>query len=91
MSVHDAMPGDIYVDDKGHLFEVVMVCADPTVSMVRVYRTTEDAHLQPARSTPLSGALTAPMWDRFQRIYRPARGRVSHLHRMPPDPIGDTQ
>lgn len=42
MSVHDAVPGDVYADEQGKLWRIVAVCHEPTVTAEEVEGTLHD-------------------------------------------------
>lgn len=65
MSVHDAKPGDLYVDGSGKLWRVVGVCGEPTV----IVREVESA--APESPVQKSGGVSGFMWHGFKRIHRP--------------------
>lgn len=65
MSVHDAQPGDVYVDDAGKLWRVVGVCGEPTVIVEEVETKA------PGDGTRRSGGVSGFMWHGFKRIHRP--------------------
>lgn len=68
LSLHDAEPGDIYVDSSDQLWRVVGICHQPTVIMERV----EPLPGKPTCCAPnrMSGGVTGFMWNGFKRIYR---------------------
>lgn len=65
MSVHEAEPGDVYVDAHGKLWRVMGTCKEPTVTVVEIepYDTRK-----PIRK---NGGVSGLMWNGFKRIYRP--------------------
>lgn len=65
MSVHDAQPGDVYVDEAGKLWRVIAICGEPTVNVQEVETTTPE---NPVRR---SGGVSGLMWSGFKRIHRP--------------------
>lgn len=65
MSVHDAKPGDVYVDGAGKLWRVFATCGEPTVHVQEVETVTPDS---PVRK---SGGVSGFMWQGFKRIHRP--------------------
>lgn len=67
MSVHDAEPGDVYVDKEGKLWRVMGTCHEPTVQVAEIERTV------PERPVTLRGGISGLMWDGFKRIYRPEK------------------
>jgi len=67
MSVHDAQPNDVYVDDSGKLWRVVGVCGEPTVIVQEVE---PDAPESPVKR---SGGVSGLMWNGFKRIHRPEK------------------
>jgi hypothetical protein len=66
MSVHEAEPGDLYVDHDGKLWRVVSVCGEPTV-------TVEEVENPSPRHPPVrrSGGVSGGMWMGWKRIHRP--------------------
>jgi hypothetical protein len=68
MSVHDARPGDVYVDSNGKLWRVVWVCDQPTLSMKAI----EPESCASVSERKAEGAITGLMWNGFKRIYRKA-------------------
>lgn len=64
MSVHEAQPGDVYVDDKGKLWRVIGVCGEPTV-IVREIET-----VTPESPVTRSGGVSGYMWHGWKRIHR---------------------
>ena len=74
MSVHDAEPGDIYVDSRNVLWRVVGVYHEPTVIMQRINGdATRDRQ---------SGGVSGPMWSGYKRIHRPESVK------LPERPVG---
>jgi hypothetical protein len=70
VSVHDAEPGDIYVDAEGKLWRVLWTCREPTVCLQAV----ENSALfsgSPPDSTR-QGGISGQMWHGFKRIWRKA-------------------
>lgn len=65
MSVHDAEPGDVYVDAAGKLWRVVSICGEPTVTVQEVET------LTPTNEVRKSGGVSGYMWHGFRRIHRP--------------------
>ena len=65
MSVHDAKPEDLYVDEKGKLWRVIGVSGEPTVHVQEVETLTPGDPI--VRSCGVSGL----MWNGFKRIHRP--------------------
>ncbi len=71
MSVHDAEPGDIYVDKDGKLWRVVGVCKDPTVTVEEVEGSIgRHGRIQKDHQ---NGGVGGLMWAGFRRIFRPDR------------------
>lgn len=68
MSVHDAEPGDIYIDAHGDVWKVVGICKEPTVTMD--YLGESGAKEARDRLSRLSGGVGGLMWNGFKRIYR---------------------
>lgn len=66
MSVHDAVPGDIYVDRTGKLWRCVTVCHEPTVTMEEVEGRVEGPIIRGRQSGGVSGL----MWNGWKRIFR---------------------
>ncbi len=67
MSVHDAEPADLYVDDSGKLWRVIGTCGEPTVYIQEVETLTPDSPVT------RSGGVSGIMWNGFKRIYRPEK------------------
>ena len=63
--MHDAEPGDIYVDESGKLWRVQSYCKDPTVELVEVE--TDGSCRKPIHR---GGSVYGMMWQGFKRIYR---------------------
>ena len=61
-TVHEAAPGDVYVDDKGQVWRVEWVCREPTVGMVKLHAPDEEPN-------KASGGVSGLIWDCFRRIY----------------------
>ena len=84
MSVHDAEPGDIYVDALGKLWRVIAICRDPTVTVEEVEGHVPSpvnyggvvGQIGMASSSPQivkarqSGGVGGLMWHGFKRIWR---------------------
>ncbi len=86
MSVHDAEPGDVYVDGLGKLWRCVMICTEPTVTMEEVEGHTvapfdpamvgiAAQQYHPPGAPPIirdrrSGGVGGLMWDGWKRIWR---------------------
>ena len=68
MSVHDAMPGDVYRDDLGRLWLVQSYCAEPTVMMERLAPGSE---MVPA-DNKRHGGIYGLMWQGFVK-FSPAK------------------
>jgi hypothetical protein len=64
MSVHDALPSDIYVDEHGKLWRCMSICNEPT----RYFQEVESAGHSPQSK---SGGVSGLMWNGWKRIYRP--------------------
>jgi hypothetical protein len=64
MSVHDAEPSDIYVDDSGKLWRVVGVCGEPTVIVEEIEPASPES---PVRR---HGGVSGVMWRGWKRIHR---------------------
>lgn len=69
MSVHDAKPGDIYVDASGKLWRVVGVFGEPSVIVQEVEPAVVES---PVTQT---GGVSGLMWHGFKRIYSPPAKR----------------
>lgn len=84
-TVHDAEPGDIYVDSAGKLWRCMATCHEPTVTFEevegRVFAHNHhlagvgQAYVGPAPPPPIirdrrSGGVTGLMWDGWKRIFR---------------------
>ena len=85
MSVHDAEPGDIYVDDQGKLWRCYMTCHEPTISFEEVEGyvpnplANQGAAQAIAYAPPLgpqiirsrkTGGVSGVMWNGWKRIWR---------------------
>jgi hypothetical protein len=66
MSVHDAAPGDIYVDEHGKLWRVVGIVGEPSVIVDEIETRSPDSPVQ------RTGGVSGLMWNGFKRIHRPA-------------------
>lgn len=66
MSVHDAEPGDIYVDSRGRLWRIVGTWHEPVVIAEEIER----HNATPQRQT---AGVSGLLWHGFERIYRPAK------------------
>ena len=64
MSVHDAEPNDVYVDEDGKLWRVLGTCGEPTVIVQEV------EPLAPDSPVKLSGGVSGLMWRGWKRIHR---------------------
>ncbi len=71
MTVHDAEPGDVYVDEAGKLWRCVSICREPTVTMdeVEVGDNNLAVNGVPARARS-SGGVSGLMWNGWKRIWR---------------------
>lgn len=65
MSVHDAKPGDIYVDNDGKLWRVLWTLAQPSIGVEAI----EPRDVDGAKEV-LQGGISGIMWEGFKRIYR---------------------
>jgi streptogramin lyase len=65
MSIHDAEPSDVYVDEQGKLWRVIGKFSEPAVTVEEVEPT---RNCSPHRRT---GGVSGCMWQGFVRIYRP--------------------
>lgn len=86
MSVHDALPMDVYVDAQGKLWRCVGICTEPTVIFEEVEgRTPEPPNMfgggqaligppTPQRTQIIkdrkSGGVGGLMWKGWKRIFR---------------------
>ncbi len=86
MSVHDAEPGDVYVDAIGKLWRCVSICHEPTVVMEEVEGHTSAPpdpmiigmaaqQYHPPGAPPIMrnrrfGGVQGLMWDGWKRIWR---------------------
>lgn len=73
MSVHDAKPGDIYVDGTGKLWRCMATCDEPTVTMQEVEPGEKIGDIEVRR--PIGGGVSGQMWADFKRIHRPEASR----------------
>ena len=77
MSVHDAELGDLYVDETGKLWRVMMLCGEPTVHVQEVET------LTPGSPVTRSGGVSGFMWHGYKRIHRPpAKATTPEKFRM---------
>lgn len=67
MSMHDAQPGDVYVDAQGKLWRVFSYCSQPTVGVEEIEKNGDYADDQRVR---MNGGVSGLMWDGFKRICR---------------------
>jgi len=67
MSVHNARPGDVYRDASGQLYTVIGYCAEPTVTVERLF-TLDEAAEHEGEMTRLSGGVGGLMWNGFTRL-----------------------
>ena len=69
--VHDALPGDVYVDSCGKLWRCIAICDEPTrvFQAIEEDRRTAPTHEEFERKR---GGVSGLMWNDFKRIYRPA-------------------
>lgn len=74
MSVHDAEPNDIYIDDDGKLWRVVGVCGEPTVIVQEI-----ESEI-PASPVQRSGGVSGYMWHGWKRIHRQPESAPSFMH-----------
>ena len=65
MSVHDAQPGDVYVDAGGKLWRCVGTCQEPTA----IFEEIEPRHFNLALERK-SGGVGGLMWNGWKRIWR---------------------
>jgi len=65
MTIHDAEPGDIYVDDSGKIWRCISICPEPTVKFVEIEQT-QGAQARLSRDGGVSGL----MWKGWRRIWR---------------------
>jgi hypothetical protein len=69
MSVHDAQPGDIYLDARGCLWKVVGTWHEPVIDMVQI----DDPRvpmLENSMRPHQLGGVSGLMWQGFKRIHR---------------------
>lgn len=71
MSVYDAEPNDIYVDEHGKLWRVVGVIHSPSVIVEEV------EPLDGASKMQKSGGVGGYMWHGFKRIHRPEKNAAT--------------
>lgn len=85
MSVHDARPGDIYVDEHGKLWRVVSYLDQPSVCIEAVEPHAAVGTMEPGKlygqgdsaervefiRERKSGGVGGYMWHGFKRIFRP--------------------
>jgi hypothetical protein len=69
VSVHDAEPGDIYVDAEGKLWRVLWTCREPTVCLQAVE---PPPTLLSNGSQQRQGGISGQMWHGFKRIWQKA-------------------
>lgn len=80
MSVHDAQPGDIYVDECGKLWRVKFTISDPSVEVEEVEprfyteQVGNGVYRMVRQPECRSGAVSGLMWNGFKRIYRHPSG-----------------
>lgn len=70
MSVHDARPGDVYVDADGKLWRVVSVCDQPSVTVEEIERDPERPPLPAGMKIRRSGGVSGLMWQNYERIWK---------------------
>jgi hypothetical protein len=70
MSVHDALPGDVYADAEGRLWRVTAICQEPSVEVEAVEDLSPDG--KPLRR---SGGVSGLMWQGFRRVWRHSEDR----------------
>ena len=66
MSVHDAEPGDIYVDESGKLWRCIATCNEPTCTFEEIEPTGGSGWKERK-----GGGLSGLMWNGWKRIYHP--------------------
>lgn len=86
MTIHDAEPGDIYVDARGKLWRIISTCREPTVTAEEVEGQVEPFKLEPANDQAQAayyayqvpqiikarqgGGISGLMWQGWKRIWR---------------------
>jgi len=65
VSVHDALPGDIYVDDRGKLWRCMVICNEPT----RTFEEVERRH-ETGDKDRINGGVGGLTWNGWRRIWR---------------------
>lgn len=65
MSVHDALPGDIFVDEQGKLWRCMSICNEPMRTFVEI----EPPHANFAASQKCGG-VSGLMWRGWKRVWR---------------------
>jgi hypothetical protein len=69
MSVHDAEPGDIYLDARGCVWKVVGIWHEPVVDMVQI-DDPRTSLLENGMRPHQLGGVSGLMWQGFTRIHR---------------------
>jgi hypothetical protein len=77
VSIRDAEPSDIYVDERGKLWRVVGTWQEPVVIVEEIEATNPNDALR-----RMTGGVSGVMWCGFQRIYRqpPKPERMQPIH-----------
>lgn len=73
MSVHDAKPNDVYIDESGKLWRVVGVCGEPTVIVQEIESATPESPVQ------RSGGVSGYMWHGWKRVHRPEQPKLDRM------------
>lgn len=72
MSVHNAVPGDVYRDASGQLWQVVATCHEPTVTVEQLFKV-DEAVERKGEMTRMSGGVSGQMWYGFKKLEESAR------------------
>jgi hypothetical protein len=68
MSVHEAEPGDVYVDGQGELWKIVGICREPTVIADRLTTAFEREGGAGIGQQRQSGGVSGLMWNGFRKL-----------------------
>ena len=69
MSIHDAEPNDIYIDEFGKLWRVVGIVGEPSVIVEEIEA--DERGVKP--SVRKNGGVNSLMWRGWKRIHRPEK------------------
>ena len=78
MSIKDARPGDIYVDEFGKVWRVMSYCSEPTVGMERLELADDIRNSPVTLPHKKHAAVNAELWSGFKLLHvaKPPKART---------------